>query len=666
MQIEIDTALGPTVIEVDDGFTSMPTANQTALIDRARSEIEMQYKPAPADTQRWRSALGQGTLMGFGDEAEAAFWNPLDAIGSAVGLTDGAEYNAELKDIRGKLDAYRSDRPLEALAYEMGGAVLPALGAGLLSMGTGGAAVGAATAARLAPTVGRLAKVGAVQGGVSGFGAGEGGIANRLGSGATGAVIGGALGAAAPTVANLGGRAVRSVGDSLGIGGAKRAQTFSERKMLEALQRDGMTPEEALTRLQEAQAMGVPDIVPADLGENLRGAAWRSQAVPNPNRQAVVDQFAERQTSQAGQIADAATDVAGSPRTGFDFIDDLDATVRAEAKPAYDLAYQQMLDPKPFQPFMGRKVIVDAYRRAQDLADIRGDGNMPPLDRLLSGNAIPTEAAHQIKQGLDALIEAETDALTGKVTSRGRELVGLKNQWNDAIVAQNDNYRVANATFADRARLRDGFAMGSKFNAIPEKELVRKVGKMTPAEREAMKSGVITKVQELASSTTDATNFVKTIFGSPQRRMALRLAFGDPKEFERFEKFIRVQTDKVRTTNKVMGNSSTVERQIAMQDGGIDPSALVDLGANAATGNAMGMVRGLAQQGAARLTGMNEKSAESMSRMLFEADPARQQEMLNALLRRQIMDRDARSSVFARPETYSGFIGNMSGLLAGP
>ena len=663
MQIEIDTALGPTVIEVDDGFAAMPQVNQAALIDRARSEIEMQYKPAPAETQRLR-AVGQGVSMGFGDEIEAFARNPLDAIGGTIGLTDGAEYGATLGDIRGKLDAYRDDRPLEAIGYEMGGAVLPAIGAGLLSMGTGGAAVGASTAARLAPTVGRLAKVGAAEGFVSGFGSGEGGITDRLGSGAVGAAFGGALGAAAPTAANLGGRAVRSVGDSLGIGGAKRAQTFSERKMLEALQRDGMTPEEALTRLQEAQAMGVPDIVPADLGENLRGSAWRSQAVPNPNRQAVVDQFAERQTSQAGQIADAATDLAGSPRTGFDFIDDLDAKVRAEAKPAYDLAYQQMLDPKPFQPFMGRKVIVDAYRRAQDLADIRGDGNMPPLDRLLSGNAMPTEAAHQIKQGLDALIEAETDAL-GKVSSRGRELVKLKGQWNDAIVAQNDNYRVANATFADRARLRDGFTMGSKFNAIPEKELVRKVGKMTPAEREALKSGVITKVQELASSTTDATNFVKTVFGSPQRRMALRLAFGDPKEFEKFEKFIRVQTDKVRTTNKVMGNSSTVERQIAMQDGGIDPSALVDLGANAATGNVMGMARSLAQQGAARLTGMNEKSAETMSRMLFEADPARQQEMLNALLRRQIMDRDAKRSVLARPETYSGFIGNMSGLLAG-
>ena len=324
-----------------------------------------------------------------------------------------------------------------------------------------------------------------------------------------------------------------------------------------------------------------------------------------------------------------------------------------------------MLDPKPFQPFMGRKVIADAYRKAVDLADIRGDGTMPPLDRLLAGNAIPTEAAHQIKQGLDALIEAETDALTGKMTSRGRELVRLKNQWNDAITSQNEAYRQANVQFADRARLRDAFTMGAKFNATSEEELVRLVNDMTPAEREALKSGVITKVQELASSTTDATNFVKTIFGSPKRRMALRLAFNDPKAFETFERFIKVQADKVRTTRKVMGGSETMERKIALDDGGIDRSAVVSAGLNAATGNTMGLISGVANQAAARVSGMSEKSADAMSRMLFETDPAKQRELLNALLRREIMDRNASRSFARQPETYASVLGRVGGLLAG-
>jgi hypothetical protein len=646
-----------------------------AAEELARAAMSMrQSEPVP--TQRWRAALGQGLLMGFGDEAEAAFFNPLDAIGSAIGLTDGAEYSAALEDIRGKLDAYRADRPLEAIGYEVGGAVVPALAAGLFSGGAGGAAVGAATAARLGPTAARIATspvvrgavTGAASGGVSGFGAGEGGFVERAGSAGQGALLGGALGGTVPVVAQKVGQGVRTVADSFGIGGASRAQTFAERKMLEALERDGLTPDEALKRLQDAQAMGVTDVTPADLGENMRGSAWRSQAIPNPNRNAVVEQFAERQTGQAGQIADTASRLSGVKNTGYTFIDDLDEQVRNEAAPLYREAYtgpQAMLDPKPFQPFMGRKVIVDAYKKAIDLADIRGDGNMPPLANLLRGNALPTEAAHQIKQGLDALIEAETDVMTGKMTTRGAALVKLKNEWNTAITSQNDAYKQANIQFADRARLRDAFTTGAKFSGMPEEELVRMVNKMTPAEREALKSGVITRVQELASDTTDATNFVKTVFGSPKRRMALRLAFNDPKAFETFERFIKVQTEKVRTQADVFGNSKTVQRQMAMADGGIDRSAVMDIGMNAATANVPGLIRNVGQQVAARASGMNEKSAEAMSKMLFEMDPAKQKQFLDLLLQRELLDRGSRNAPMRRPETYANFLGNMSGLLSG-
>jgi hypothetical protein len=669
MKIEID---GVGIVEIDDAFADLTPEEQQAVVDRIRAQASGTRAAPPASKQRTRAAA-QGLTMGFADEIEAALRNPLDAAGSALGLTDGSEYSGALDDIRGKLEAYRNEDPLGAIGYEVGGAVLPALGAGLLSMGSGSAAVGTATAARLAPTLARIAAnpvarsaaTGAVSGGISGFGAGEGGFTERLGSAGQGAVVGGALGGTLPIVVQKAGQGIRTVADSFGVGGAKRADTFAQRKMVEALGRDGLTPDEALKRLTEAQDMGVADITPADLGENLRGSAWRSQAIPNPNRNAVVEQFAERQSSQAGQIADTASRLSGVKNTGYAFIDDLDEQVRREAKPLYDEAYRVMLDPKPFQPFMGRKVIVEAYRKAVDLADIRGDGNMPPLDRLLRGNALPTEAAHQIKQGLDALIEAETDALTGKVTSRGRELVRLKSQWNDAITTQNDAYRKANVAFSDRARLRDAFTAGAKFNGMPEEELVRMVNGMTPAEREALKSGVITKVQDLASGTTDATNFVKTVFGSPKRRMALRLAFNDPKAFETFERFIKVQADKVRTTRKVMGGSETVERKAAMDDGGIDRSAVVSMGMNAASGNTMGLVGNAAQQVAARASGMSEKSAEAMSRMLFETDPAKQREMLNLLLRREIMDRNSRNTVMRRPETYAGFLGNMSGLLSG-
>jgi hypothetical protein len=302
MFIEID---GIGDVEVDDEFVNLTPAEQNAFVEQIRSQVEAGSKssdaPAeaqPAEKQRLRS-IAQGVTLGFADELEAAIRNPLSALGSALGLSEGQDYKERLDIVRKKLESYRTENPLEAMAYEMGGAVLPAVAGGVLTAGTGTAAVGASTAARLAPTLARAAKVGAVEGGIAGFGAGEGGFTERAKTAATGAALGGTLGAAVPVAGQKIGQVGRRAMDALGVGGEGRAQTFSQRKMLEALEREGMTPRDAMRRLDEARSLGVQDITPADLGENLRGAAWRAQATPSAGRQGVFEQFAERQAGQA-------------------------------------------------------------------------------------------------------------------------------------------------------------------------------------------------------------------------------------------------------------------------------------------------------------------------------------------------------------------------------
>lgn len=663
-------------VEVPDSFMSMSVTEQNALVDRIRQQtneiVKNEVNSGAVDENLLGSrirSVAQGLLLGFADEAEAAIFNPLSAIGAATGFGQGEDYSKALEGIRGGLKDYQSARPLESMAYEMGGAVLPTAAAALLTApagGAGGAAVGTATAARLAPTMLRAAAMGALEGGIAGFGAGEGGFSNRMGTAATGAALGGTVGAVAPVAVERGARLARSVGDSLGIGGASRAATVAERKVLEALQREGMTPDEALARLQEARGMGITDITTADLGENLRGLGWRSQAVPNETRQGVVQQFAERRAGQAGQIAEGATEMAGvRGATGIDYVDELDRATRAMAKPAYDAAYQVILNPKPFQKFAGRKVVADAYKVAQDLAEIRGDGTLPPFSQFVSGNGIPTEVAHNVKRGIDALIEAETDAVTGKVTSRGRELINLKNDFNGEIIKQNGAYESANKMFADRSRLQSAYDAGSSFNRIPEKELARNVSKMTAQEKESLRVGIVSKVQELASVTGDASDFTTTIFGSPQRRAALRLAFDDPKEFDRFEKFIKIQQDKVRTARKVMGGSETAERLMQRDDSGVDPSSVMSILGQAGTGNVTGAAYNAAQNMMARAQGIGEQGAADMSRMLFSADPAQQASIMQRLGQRNIIDKKMRSRLSRRPDVYSGLLGANLGLQSG-
>ena len=680
MFIEID---GIGDVEVDDEFANLTPAEQNAFVEQIRSQVEAgsvsSDAPAeaqPVEKQRLRS-VAQGLTLGFADELEAAIRNPLSALGSALGLSEGQDYKERLDIVRKKLESYRTENPLEAMAYEMGGAVLPAVAGGVLTAGTGTAAVGASTAARLAPTLARAAKVGAVEGGIAGFGAGEGGFTERAKTAATGAALGGTLGAAVPVAGQKIGQVGRRAMDALGVGGEKRAQTFSQRKMLEALEREGMTPRDAMRRLDEARRLGVEDITPADLGENLRGAAWRAQATPSAGRQGVFEQFAERQAGQAEQISSRASEMAGvQGDTGLAYLDDLAQKVEAEARPAYRAAYEVELNAAPFQSMAKSKVVKDAYSKAVELADIDPDIDISSMPKDLSkffdeqmvpGQRVfmPTEVAHNIKKGLDVLIDSETDTLTGKVTPRGRALTKLKNSWNAEIVNQNDAYKVANAQFADKAKMKRAYDIGFDFNKTPEERLAKSVGAMTRAEKQSLRVGLISQVEELASKTGDATDFVKTIFGTPRRRAALRLAFDDANQFDRFERMMKIQADKMRTQRKVFGGSDTAEKLMQGRDADIDASSVFSVGSQLGMGNIPGAAMAAGSQIASRLQGMNEKSATAMSRMLFEPDAAKQRQMFGGLLGQQEIDEAMRRRMIQRPEFYSGVIGGMSGLLAG-
>jgi hypothetical protein len=180
------------------------TPEQRAAFEAALARTQQQETQAAAvPTQRGRTAA-QGLTLGFADEIEAR----------ARALTTGRPYEELLNEIRGSVKAYQEARPKEAMAYEIGGAAIPAIGGLLAAPFTGGT-----SAAAVAPTLGRMAGIGAVEGAAYGFGTGEGGAAERL-SRVPGGAVTGAVGGA------VGGAAVR------GAGGAFTALTDSARRLI--------------------------------------------------------------------------------------------------------------------------------------------------------------------------------------------------------------------------------------------------------------------------------------------------------------------------------------------------------------------------------------------------------------------------------------------------
>ena len=192
------------------------TPRQRKLFDQAlaRSAAQAQQRQS-VPTQRVRTAM-QGVTFGFADELEAR----------ARALATGRPYDEILGELRGQLKAYKEARPLEAMAYEIGGAFLPALAPG-----------GQASLMRAA---GRAA----VEGGAYAFGTGEGGLAERAARVPGGALAGGALGGAA----YAGTRAVGGMSKALldaarrRLGG--RGAAVVEQEIQRLVEQSGRTPDE--------------------------------------------------------------------------------------------------------------------------------------------------------------------------------------------------------------------------------------------------------------------------------------------------------------------------------------------------------------------------------------------------------------------------------------
>lgn len=172
----------------DIPLTGAPT-NQPSLVPQQQGQVDINnlFSDLPdeeADTTAglFRTFLGQGVALGFGDEIEAF-------VRSRV---NGTDYESELKDVRKEIDQFKKQNPNLAFGSELAGSFVSALV-------PGGAAIKGAT---LAGKVLRGAGAGAALGATQSFATGEG-AEDRFTRAIQGAGVGGTIGAAIPGVTKV-------------------------------------------------------------------------------------------------------------------------------------------------------------------------------------------------------------------------------------------------------------------------------------------------------------------------------------------------------------------------------------------------------------------------------------------------------------------------------
>lgn len=605
---EAAKAAGYTDAEIDayERQQAVPTTASRSVL-----EPKVEYSPL-AETAR---AFGQGLTFGTLDELEAAV---------RTGSISGADYERQRNLLREQQKQFGQDMPLVKTPVELAGGLVMPLGVarqvGKLAPEAQALITGTSTLGQ----AGRGVAAGGVTGALSGYGYAEKDAGTEAGMGA---VFGGLIGGTVPIVIDKAGTVIRNVLNASGIGD----QTTAASKMLaNYLDKDNLTPQEAQAALDELRKLRIPQPVIADLGKNLQDLAYNAYIIQSKAKGKTQEFLENRMIDQPNNIVKGLVEKAGLAKNvnGFEYLTALTESQAQKASLAYPNAYTLDIDARPFREYIDRKVFKKAYDEAVKSADTKGI-KLPDLSAIKNAQSVPTEILHKIKIGLDRVIDSETDAVTGKVSGYGRDVINVKNEFNDKMKSLNPDYAKANAEFADASRINKSFEMGQKYQQLDPKEAAANIKKMNSDEKEAFRLGMMADINRRVGEFKSG-DFTRQIFKSDNQKMLVRYAFDDQKAYNNFSQYVKGLEKQSKTSKTVIGGSPSGERLSTQEQAG----ELGQMAQSAATGDLFGMAKAAGSTLLARTKGISGETSEALQQRLFATDPIEQRLILTELNKR--------------------------------
>ena len=593
-----------------------------------------------------RSAL-QGLSLGFSDEAEAGL----------KALAGRGTYEQNLAAISLAKQEFERESPGTALTAEIAGSVPLSLLVGLGAMRL--ASQAPSIAARVSPMVTGVtgaATTGAATGGLAGAGTAEPG--RRLAGAAVGAPLGGALGTAAQPVARLGGAAVErglDIGRSVIGTGTKNFQRRADTSLLQALQRDGISPEQAMLRLQEIQRSGYkPETIIELGGENTRRLADVVAQYPGAS-QAAASLAEER---MAGQAARVATDFREAFRVNTDALDLAEDIIKrrdAASRPLYQQAYQEggVISDDRLMGFMKIPQFKDAYARARRIAALDGIDLPEKATDIERVGGFDLMTLDYIKRGLDDVL------FTGKQPGSGMgktELSKLKVRRNEFVSVVDEagpaSYAEARRAFAGPTEVLDAIEEGKNFAKLDSRQLQKAYSGLSPAEQEGFKVGVYDSIRTNINKGADGSDALRRVWGSPEKRDQVRVFLGDD-TFQDLTGLLEREKVIRGTDVTMMRGSQTQPRTLAQREFEGEQELLPMMGQR-------GMVRGGLDYMLRSATGPGQPTAQALAPSLYSTDAARQ---LETLMRLQGLDQILRQEAARSAGMVGTGVGTQTGLL---
>jgi hypothetical protein len=588
---------------------------QDAIADLPEQPSVMMPKTPYIGSAETARAAAQGVTLGFADELEAALRS---------GRISGAEYENIRNRLRQQQASFRQDYPILGGVTEFTGGMALPFGSMKLLERASIPVKEAITGTTLGGQAARGGLTGAVTGAVSGVGTAEQDVGT---AGTTSGVIGGGLGATLPLALRGAGSVIKNILVASGVGDQP---TAASKLIADALKKDNLTPDEAQAVLQEMERLNVPRPVLADISKSLQDLAYSAYVVPSSQKDATLRFLESRMIDQPNDIVKGLVQRAGLGKNanGYEYLQFLAENQQAAASAKYPKAYAVAVDARDFRKYVDRPVFQQAYEEAQKRAGVYGD-TLPDLEQIRNAQFVPTKILHQVKIGLDRIVESNTDSITGKVTSYGRDVSNVRREFNNLIKEKNPDYAKANKEFADNERIRSSFELGQGYQKLDYKEALDNLKKMNDSEKEAFRLGMMADVNKRLENFKGG-DFARQIFKSDKQKSLMRYAFTDDKQYKDFVQYVDALERQSKTSKTIIGNSLTGERLATSE--GVGRTA--GLAQSYASGGVGGVAMELLRQGAARTKGISGETSAELQKRLFTSDPIEQRALLQELRRR--------------------------------
>jgi len=461
----------------------------------------------------------QGLSMGFSDEAIAR----LRSMGG------NQSYEDLVKAEREGLRQYAEENPRTAVASELGGALVPALftgGAGAIPSVS--KAVGPKLAGMLfgkAPSIPRMMGYGAGSGAVTAVGTSEkppGELGGEAVKGATvGAVTTGTLGLLGKYVAMP---AFNKIKQSLGFGDSNKAADLA---IVKALEKDGMTPDQALAKMQ---AMTRGEMTLADLGENTAALLRNATAAPSPARRIGKSELVNREMERIPRVSEDLRTLMSGSKDFYTDVLDLTKKRAEEADPLYKAAWASAPTFNPTTaPDIAKLRNLPTFKEAMKIGAKRMADN--ELDIADPRNTL--RALHETKIALDDMIES---AMREGKGGQAGTLLNMKRRLLADMEKASPEYRVARQTFAGDSELLTAMKEGQQIYTMPELDMRKLIDRFkdSPSEYDAFRAGISQAMLEKLRVAGPTADPMKSIL-SRDAEQKLRRAFRDDAAFDEFK-----------------------------------------------------------------------------------------------------------------------------------